>query len=126
MAVMMVLMVELVLMMIPMMPGMMVMTMTAIPPLREGNSPADFSLPELFFSLSGFRLVEAVEKLFVDTPDVFKSKGSNTPKGSRRGGTGTRGGSHPRPGVDPRQGVDLPPGDPLHAPFSSVTYPSKY
>ena len=31
-------------------------------PLREGNSLADFSLPELFFSLSGFRLVEAAEK----------------------------------------------------------------
>ena len=29
--------------------------------LREGNSPADFSLPEPFFSLSGFRLVEAAE-----------------------------------------------------------------
>ena len=30
-------------------------------PLREGNSPTDFSLPEPFFSLSGFRLVEAAE-----------------------------------------------------------------
>ena len=38
---------EMMLMMIPMMPGVMVLTMTAIPPLREGNSPADFSLPEL-------------------------------------------------------------------------------
>ena len=35
--------------------------------LREGNSPKDFSLPKLFFSLSGFRLVEAAEKLLVDT-----------------------------------------------------------
>ena len=43
-------------------------------PLREGNSPADFSLPELFFSLSGFRLVEAAEKFLFDTPDVFRSK----------------------------------------------------
>ena len=41
------------------------------PPLREGNSPADFSLSELFFSLSGFRLVEAAEKLFVDAPRRF-------------------------------------------------------
>ena len=32
-------------------------------PHREGNSPADFSLPELFFSLSVFRLVEAAEKI---------------------------------------------------------------
>ena len=70
-----------------------------------GDSPAVFSLSELFFSLSGFRLVEAAEKLFVDTPDVFRSKGSNTPKGSRRGATGARGGSHPRPRVDPRQGA---------------------
>ena len=68
---MMVLMVEMMLMMIPIMPGEMVMTMTVIPPLREGNSPVDFSLPELFFSLSGFRLVEAADKLLVDTPDVF-------------------------------------------------------
>ena len=30
-------------------------------PLREGNSLVDFSLPEPFFSLSGFRLVEAAE-----------------------------------------------------------------
>ena len=50
-----------VLMMIPMMPGVMAMTMAAISPLREGNSPADLSLPEPFFSLSGFRLVEAAE-----------------------------------------------------------------
>ena len=28
-------------------------------PLREGNSPTDFFLPEPFFSLSSFRLVGA-------------------------------------------------------------------
>ena len=71
-------------------------------PLREGNSPADFSLPELFFSLSGFHLVEAAEKFLFDTLDVFRSKGSSTPKGSRRGATGTRGGPHPRLHVGPR------------------------
>ena len=70
-AVMMVLMVEMMLMMIPMMHGVTVMTMMVIPPLREGNPPADFSLPQLFFSLSGFCLVEAVEKLFIDTPMVL-------------------------------------------------------
>ena len=64
-------------------------------PFQEGNSLADFS--ELFFSLSGFRLVEAVEKFLFDTPDVFRSNGSSTPKGSRRGATGTRGGPHPQP-----------------------------
>ena len=45
-------------------------------PLHEGNFPAVFSLPELFFSLSGFRLVEAAEKFLFDTPpDVFRSRG---------------------------------------------------
>jgi hypothetical protein len=39
-------------MMIPMKSGVMVMTMATISPLREGISPADFSLPESF-SLSG-------------------------------------------------------------------------
>ena len=53
-------------------------------PLREGNSPVVFSLPELFFSLSGFCLVEVAEKLLVDTPVIFRSMGGNTPKGSRR------------------------------------------
>ena len=49
-------------------------------PLREGNSPTVFSLLELFFALSGFRLAEAAEKLFVDTPDGFRSKGSVAPR----------------------------------------------
>ena len=40
-------------------------------PLREGNSLTVFSLSELFLSLSGFRLVEAAEKLLVDTPEVL-------------------------------------------------------
>ena len=40
-------------------------------PLREGISPADFSLPELFFSPSGFHLVEAVEKLLLAAPRHF-------------------------------------------------------
>jgi hypothetical protein len=39
-------------MMIPMKSGAMVMTMAMISPLREGISPANFSLPESF-SLSG-------------------------------------------------------------------------
>ena len=66
-------------------------------PLREGNSPTYFSLPELFFSLSGFRLVEAAEKFLVDTPDIFRSRVSNSTKGRRRGDTGTRGGPLRRP-----------------------------
>ena len=68
-------------------------------PLREGISSADFSLSELFFSLSGSRLADAAEYFFVDTPDVFRSKGSNTPKGSRRGATGAR--VTPTPGGSP-------------------------
>ena len=38
-------------MMIPMKSGAMMMTMATISPLREGISPADFSLPESFLSL---------------------------------------------------------------------------
>ena len=53
--------VEMVVMMISMKCSSMTVTMATISPLREGISPADFSLPESF-SLSGvFRLVEAVE-----------------------------------------------------------------
>ena len=36
-------------------------------------------------------------KFLFDTPDVFRSRVSNTPKGSRRGYTGTRGGPHLHP-----------------------------
>jgi hypothetical protein len=43
---------EMMMMMIPMKSGAMVMTMAMISPLREGISPADFSLLESF-SLSG-------------------------------------------------------------------------
>ena len=41
-------------MMITMKPSSMTVTMATIAPLREGISPADFSLPESFFSLSCF------------------------------------------------------------------------
>ena len=114
---MMVLMVEMMLMMIPVMPGVMVMTMTAIPPLREGNSPVEFSLPELFFSLSGFRLVEAEEKFLFDAPDVFRSRVNNTPKGRRRGATGTR--AVPCHGLRwaRSRGSHVPPVARLFAPF---------
>ena len=79
-------------------------------PLWEGISQTDFSLLELFFFLSGFRLAEVAEYFFVDAPDIFRSKGSNTPMGSRRGATGARGGSQPRPHLDPRPGVAPAPG----------------
>jgi hypothetical protein len=48
-----VLVMEMTMMMVPMKSGAMVMTMAMISPLREGISPADFSLPESF-SLSVF------------------------------------------------------------------------
>ena len=54
-------------------------------PLREGIFPVDFSLPETFFSLYGFRLAEAVEKICVDAPNVFRSRRTSTPKGCWRG-----------------------------------------
>ena len=96
------------------------------PPLWEGNYPADFSLSELFFSMSGFRLVEAAEKLLVDTPDVFRSMGGNTPKGSRRGAIGARGGPHPRLEVGPAGGRPCPLEHNSVPPFGPVTYSSKY
>ena len=117
---MMVLMVEMMLMMIPMMPGVMAMTMTAIPlppPLREGNSSADFSLSELFFSLSSFRLVEAAEKYLFEAPDIFRSRVNNTPKGSRRGATGTRAGPTQGPRWAHGRGSPLPLVARLFAPF---------
>jgi hypothetical protein len=51
-------------MMIPMKPGAIMMTMAMISPLREGISPADFSLLESF-SLSGvFCPAEAAVSIF--------------------------------------------------------------
>jgi len=67
----MVLAVEMMIMMIPMKSSSMTVTMATISPLREGISPADFSLAESF-SLSGvFRLVEAAE-YFLDVPPRFR------------------------------------------------------
>ena len=43
-------------------------------PLREGNFLAVFSLPGLFVSLSGFHLMEAAAKLFINDP-VFLGQG---------------------------------------------------
>ena len=51
MMVMMVLVVEMMMMMITMKSSSMTVMMATISPLREGISPADFSLPESFFSL---------------------------------------------------------------------------
>ena len=61
MMVVMVLVVEMMMMMITIKYSSMTVTMATISPLREGITPADFSLPERF-SLSGvFRLAAAAE-----------------------------------------------------------------
>ena len=66
--------VEMMMMMIPMKSSSMTVTMAMISPLREGISPADFSLPKSF-SLSGvFRLVEAAE-YFLDVPPCLRVSG---------------------------------------------------
>ena len=52
---------EMMMMMIPMKSSTMTMRMATIFPLQEGISPADFSLPESFFSLCCFHPVEAAE-----------------------------------------------------------------
>jgi hypothetical protein len=50
-----------VMMMFLMKPNSMMVTIAMISPLREGISPADFCLPESFFSLSVFCPAEAAE-----------------------------------------------------------------
>jgi hypothetical protein len=67
--------VEMMMMMIPMKSSVMTMRMAMISPLREGISPADFSLPESFFSLCCFRLVEAAEYFLVQPPCLRVSGG---------------------------------------------------
>ena len=78
-------------MMIPMKSG--VMTMAMISPLWEGISPADFCLPESFFSLCGFRLVEAAE-YFLDGPPRLRVYGGLS---TRRGASEVGQGGHTMP-----------------------------
>ena len=84
-------------------------------PLREGTSPADFSLPELFFSLSGFRLMEAAEKFLVDTPDIFRSIIRR--RGDGEGPQGPGAGPYRDPRWARDRGSPLPPVARLFAPF---------
>ena len=53
--------VEMMVTMIPMTCSSMTVTMATISPLREGISPADFSLPKSFLLSVVFRLVAAAE-----------------------------------------------------------------
>ena len=64
------------------------------PPLREGNSPADFSLSKLFFSLSGFRLVarrknySSILPMFLGQWEVIRRRGTGWgPQGPGAGPT---------------------------------------
>jgi hypothetical protein len=62
-------------MMILMKSSLTVMTMAMISPLREGISPADFYLPESFFSLGVFRPAEAAESIS-DPPFCLRFSGT--------------------------------------------------
>ena len=70
----MVLVVEMMMMMIPMKSSSMTVTMATISPLREGISPADFSLPGSFSLSGGFRLVDAAEYV-LDVPLSLRVSG---------------------------------------------------
>jgi hypothetical protein len=62
-------------MMILMKPSSMVITMATISPLREGISPADFCLPESFFSLGVFRPAKVAESIS-DPPSSLRFSGT--------------------------------------------------
>ena len=64
-----------VLMMIPMKSSSMTVTMATISSLREGISPADFSLPESFSLSVVFHPAKAVERLLGDSPGLRVPKG---------------------------------------------------
>jgi hypothetical protein len=68
-------------MMIPMKPSSMVMTMATISPLQEGISPADFCLPESFFSLGVFCPAKAVESISGSPPLILGFRGQPYTRG---------------------------------------------
>ena len=55
-------------------------------PSPGGNFPGRISLPESFFSLDGFRPVEATVFFVDDPPELGFPSGRYTPKGDFRGG----------------------------------------
>ena len=77
---MMVMMVDM-MMMIPMKSSSMTVTMATISFLREGISPADFSLPESFSLSVVFRPAEAAENSLDGSLGLRVSGGRSTPKG---------------------------------------------
>ena len=82
-------------------------------PSPGGNFPGRISLPESFFSLDGFRPVEAAE-FFVDDPPILGFPwGRYTRKGNPRGGPRRPHPSWARSHLGPRpSGVWAPPGSP--------------
>ena len=85
---MMVITVEMMTMMIPMKSSSMTVTMATISSLREGISPADFSLPESFSLSVVFRPAEAAVYFLDGSPCLRVSGGRSTPKGAARCGPG--------------------------------------
>ena len=83
-----VMMMEIMTMMIPMKSGSMTVTMATISSLREGISPADFSLQESFSLSVVFRPAEAAENSLDDSLCLRVPRGSNMSKGSAAGGPG--------------------------------------
>ena len=104
-------------MMIPMNSNSMTVTMATIPSLREGISPADFSLPESFSLSVVFRPAEAAEN-FLDGFVGLRVSGSRSmSKGSTRGGPGPPHHPQARPEVGPRLGMVRAHGGPPPAPL---------
>ena len=79
---------EMMTMMIPMKSSSMTVTMATISPLREGISPADFSLPESFSLSVVFRPAEAAENSLDGSVGLRVSGGRSTLKGAAKSGPG--------------------------------------
>ena len=79
---MMVLLMMMMTMMIPMKSSSMTVAMATISSLREGISPADFSLPESFSLCVVFRPAEAAENSLDGSVGVRVLGGRSTPKGA--------------------------------------------
>ena len=75
-------------MMIPMKSSSMTVTMAMFSSLREGISPADFSLSESFSLSIVFRPAEAAENSLDGSVGLRVSGGRITPKGAARSGPG--------------------------------------
>ena len=75
-------------MMIPMKSSSMTVTMAMFSSLREGISPADFSLPESFSLSVVFRPAEAAENSLDGSVGLRVSGGRSMPKGAAKNGLG--------------------------------------